>query len=415
MLKIVISILLGAVAVAVISAGMLVLFGVSNEPEIPLDWTVSQADIARAKTILREGSKTQANQVGTISLSQADLNLAVNYLINRFTKGRAIISLKPNKLKFIVSAALPENNFGKYVNITFRLGNEDGKPLPALTKFKAGKLLLPSKLASWLIDSTIKHSSLNDYIILATDSIQAVNMEADRITITYQPSRETLNTARDFLTHGNTGNTKGNIYQDRLAEVVRNHDPEWRLSLADILRPLFVIALQRSTHESAIEENRLVIFTVNNYVNYASTGAPPPSPHYPAFLYRRIDLAQHFIGAAAITASVNSEIAQAMGEEKEIQDAKSGSGFSFVDLCADRVGARFGEMATVTPESARKLQERMAVIKDYSSFMPDPRNLPEQMNEKAFKERYGSMKSKAYEEVSQLIDALIDVTPLYQK
>jgi hypothetical protein len=36
------------------------------------------------------------------------------------------------------------------------------------------------------------------------------------------------------------------------------------------------------------------------------------------------------------------------------------------------------------------------------------------MNEKAFAERYGSMKSQAYQEVSAQIDALIDATPLFQ-
>ncbi len=414
LLKALIKILLLVCAASVIAAALLIFFGISDEPDIKLDWTVSQADITRAKTILHEGSKTKADEVGTITLNQADIDLVSNYLLNRFTKGRALISLQPNKLKFVVAAALPNNRLGKYINITFRLGNEDNNPLPTLTKFKAGKLLLPSKLAAFAIQTTIKHSRLNEYVILATDSIQAVNIEENRVSVTYQPNRETLRTARDFLTHGNTNNPQASLYENKLAEIIRQHDPNWRLSLADILRPLFVIALSRSTPETAVEENRTIIFLVNNYVNSAKTGAKSITPSYPAFLYKRIDLAQHFIGAAAITASVNSQIAQVMGEEKEIQDAKSGSGFSFVDLCADRAGTRFGELATASPESALKLQRTMSAIKDYSDFMPDPRDLPEQMNEAAFKQRYGSVNSKSYKDVSKLIDALIAATPIYR-
>jgi hypothetical protein len=409
-LKLLIRVIAGSIAFFLSALALLLFFGISNEPEIKLDWSVGSADILRAKTLLHEGSKTRVNHVGTITLSQADLNLTTNYLLNRFTQGRAQIFLQPNKLKFVVSAALPKNNLGKYVNITFRLGNEDGAALPTLTKFKAGKLLLPSKLAGWVIDTVIKNSRLNEYVILATDSIQAVKIDADKISVTYQPSRATLTTARDFLTHSETIDDRAKIYRDTLNEIVRKHDPAWRLSLADLFKPLFAIALQRSSSETAIEENRLVIFTVNNYVNQMENA----ETHFPAFLYKRIDLAQHFTGAAAITASINSQMAQIMSEEKEIQDAKTGSGFSFIDLCADRAGARFGEMATTNPQTARQLQKKMAAVKDYSEFMPDPRQLPEQMNEKAFAERYGNMKSQAYQEVSKQIDALIDATPLFK-
>jgi len=48
------------------------------------------------------------------------------------------------------------------------LGNDDHSELPSLTKFKAGKLLLPAKFAAFVIDNIIRYTSLNDYFILAT-------------------------------------------------------------------------------------------------------------------------------------------------------------------------------------------------------------------------------------------------------
>ncbi|MDA1343279.1 MAG: hypothetical protein O2966_05335, partial [Proteobacteria bacterium] len=116
-------------AALIMMVAMLVCFGISDQPDLPLDWMITQADVSRAKKILREGSKTRLDEIGTIELSQADLSLSANYLLNRFSKGRALISLKENKIKFVVTTTLPENFLGKYLNITFRLGNENGSQL----------------------------------------------------------------------------------------------------------------------------------------------------------------------------------------------------------------------------------------------------------------------------------------------
>ncbi len=405
--------------VVVILSTTLVLFAVGNEPETELDWSLSHDDIIRAKKILHEGSKIKPDEINTIELSAVDLNLAANYLLNRYSKSAAKIELKNDQLRFNVTVTLPDNVLGRYLNVSFRLGNDVDSPLPSITKFKAGKLLLPAALSAWVIDTVIQHTSLNEYFILATRPINAIEIDSKKLTINYYSNPETLIQAKNLLTHGDIKPAQ-NVYQQKLTEVVATHDPEWRLSLADILKPLFEMAYQRSTLDNAIEENRTVIFTVNDYVNKLGTQkmlAGNPSindKEYPAFLYKRIDLAQHFIGSAALTASVNRQVAQAMGEEKELSDAQGGSGFSFIDLAADKAGTRFGELATASPENARQVQKAMLNIKDYTDFMPDPRDLPEHMNEDEFKQRYQSVNSPAYQEILKLIDARIAASPIYQ-
>ena len=314
---------------------------------------------------------------------------------------------------------VPENRLGKYLNITFRLGNEEGEQLPTITKFKAGQLLIPAKIAGFIINTFIENSALNNYFILATRPIQGVKIEPEKITISYFSSLETLITAKNVLT-GTNNPPALNIYHQKIADIIAKHDPSWRLSLAELLKPLFEIAYQRSNLDNAIEENRLVIMTVNDYVNKKQSKAfeqpakPSEGKQYVAFLYKRSDLAQHFIGSAALTASVNNQVAKVVGEEKELSDAQSGSGFSFIDLAADKAGTRFGEVATASPESARQLQLAMMQIKDYTDFMPDPRDLPEKMNEADFKKRYGSIHSADYREISKKIDARIAAIPMYK-
>lgn len=399
---------------------MLVFFGVSNKPDIAVGWTLTREDIARAKKILHEGSKTKPDEIGTIELTQPDLNLAANYLLNRYSRSAAKIELKNKVLRFTVTMTLPQNNLGQYLNISFRLGNDDENELPTLTKFKAGKLLLPAKFAAFVIVNIIRYTSLNEYFILATHPIKTVKIDQQKISITYYSSLETLIQARNFLTQSGD-NPKLDIYQQKLFEITASHDPEWRLSLADLLKPLFELAYQRSTLENAIEENKIAIMAINDYVNkketrkFLSSSASKPitEKRYSTFLYKRIDLAQHFIGSAAITASLNGQVAKVAGEEKELSDAKDGSGFSFIDLAADKAGTRFGEMATSSPESARKIQKAMSGIKDYSDFMPDPRDLPEHMDETEFKQRFQSVDSPAYQEISKQIDARITAAPIY--
>lgn len=419
-MKTLLRLMLYSLATVLVLCITLVLFAVGNTPDVALQWSMTRADIQRAKKILHEGYKTKPDEIATLALSRADLNLAANYLLNRYSKSAVHISLNENKLKFNVTATLPENRLGKYLNVTFRLGNEGDSTLPTLTKFKAGKLLLPSKLAAFAIGQVIEHSSLKDYFILATQPIEKVDIGQDKITITYHSNRETLVKARDLLTHG-TQSKALTPYQQKLLDVVAEHNPHWRLSIAELLKPLFALAYQRSTLETAIEENKQAIFAVNDYVNKEGSQTLPSNimdtttvRKTSTFLYKRIDLAQHFIASAAITASANGQIAQMLGEEKELKDAKDGTGFSFVDLAADKAGTKFGEVAIQSAESARQLQKAMSEITDYHDFMPDPTQLPENMPERQFKQRFDSINSPTYKKLIRHIEAQVASLPIYQ-
>ena len=409
-----------ALSTVVILCALLIVFGISDTPTVAVGWTLTHDDIVRAKKILYEGSKTKPDEIGTIELTQPDINLAANYLFNRYRKSAVKIELKDNIVRFSVTMTLPKNYLGQYLNISFRFGNEGNNELPSLKKFKAGELLLPAKFSAFVIDNIIRHTSLNEYFILATRPIRSIIIDQEKVTISYHSSLENLIQAQNVLADGGK-NKDLDIYQQKLTDVIAQHDSTWRLSLADLLKPLFTLAYQRSNLENAIDENKMAIITINNYVNRKETKKFLSLPlatlntdkRYPTFLYKRIDLAQHFIGSAAITASMNDQISKTVGEEKELSDAQGGSGFSFVDLAADKAGTRFGEMATSSPESARKLQKKISEIKDYTDFMPDPSDLPEHMDDTEFKRRFESVNSAIYQELSKKIDERITATPIY--
>jgi hypothetical protein len=283
-----------------------------------------------------------------------------------------------------------------------------------------GKLILPTPLAQWLAEIIINRAGLNQYLLLATRHIKAISIKPDNITLHYSATLSSLLPSKANNTAANEKTLR--FYKQTISDIVAHHDNKWLLSLAELLKPLFALAYQRSELTTAIEENRAVIIAVNDYVNKKETeqfltdGTKSNNElYYYAYLYKRADLAQHFIASAALTVAMNQHIANIVGEEKELNDAiEGGTGFSFVDLAADKAGTRFGQMAIASAQSARQLQQRMIAINDYSAFMPEPTDLPEKMNTEQFKQHYQSINSEAYLALSKEIDNRINALAIYQ-
>jgi len=373
--------------------------GLSFQTNQPTPTKLTQEHITQARKILHEGTKIKPAELARITLTQTDLNLAGNYLLSQYLQSTIHVELVNHKVRCKVSVVLPTKSWPLYFNMSFRLGNEIGEPLPRILKFKIGELLLPANVADKVIHTLIRYSFLNDYFILATKPIERIEIADEYLTIFYDSA----------LPNHEFNEQSRLVYQQKIVEIISKHDPKWRLSLADLLKPVFALVHESATIKTAIEENRSAILAINDYVNAESP------PIYPAFLYKRSDLAQHFMGAATLTASTNSQVAKALGEVKELRDSKTGgSGFSFVDLAADKVGSRFGEIAVSSPENAYRLAQLVSQIKDYRDFMPDPRDLPEHMSEDVFKQTFESTKSVAYLALSAQIDARMALIPLYQ-
>ncbi|NOR68354.1 MAG: hypothetical protein GQ532_01440, partial [Methylomarinum sp.] len=256
-----------------------------------------------------------------------------------------------------------------------------------------------------------------DYYILAAQHIRGIQISNKQLTISYT-SPKNLNNKLSL----NDKNYQSVIfYQQHLSNIIAQHDPKWRLSLAELLQPLFKFAYQRSTINTAIAENRAVLIAISSYVNKNEIQAFLPfklgletQKNYPASLYRRTDMAKHFMISAVLAATGAETLAHILGQEKELNDAKQGSGFSFIDLAGDRAGLRFGKTAIASPTEARKLQKRMFNIKDYTAFMPEVRDLPENMSHTVFKQQYDSIYSAKYQNMLKKIDQRIAQLVIYQ-
>jgi hypothetical protein len=128
----------------------------------------------------------------------------------------------------------------------------------------------------------------------------------------------------------------------------------------------------------------------------------------PPLLLGRPDLPKHWALSAALTAVLGSDLSQAMGVWKEVADSgPDGSGFSFVDLSADRSGIAFGKRATA-PDQAEATARALRTITAEMLLPIRALALQEGMDEVQFAQRYVRVDSAQYKAMIARIDQLLN-------
>lgn len=394
----------------------LVLFlTIESEPITRNTLHLTHTDI---QNVLKAINHSQLKEQKMLRLSEKNLNIALSYLLNHYLHSTSKITIEQQQLDFKIALLFSNNYFRKYLNFNFKLTKQDGYPI--INHLKIGKIRIADEYAGLILEKIIKHTPLKEYYVLAAQHTKDINISADRfLTISYiTPSDIDFN---NKLSLNNRSLQSILLYQHQITNIIAQHNPKWRLSLAELFQPLFKQAYQRSTLETAILENRAVLIAISTYVNKSEIQtyipfdiSPSTQRQYPASLYKRPDMAKHFMASAVLAASGAESLANMLGQNKELDDAKHGSGFSFIDLAGDRAGLKFGKMATSSPTKARELQKNISNIKDYTSFMPEVRDLPENMSDIEFKNKFESVSSIKYQNMLKKIDKRISSLLIYQ-
>jgi hypothetical protein len=132
-------------------------------------------------------------------------------------------------------------------------------------------------------------------------------------------------------------------------------------------------------------------------------------------LHDRADLPKHWSLSAALAVGGGAQLAQAMGEWKELADSLTPqsafaigdpSGFSFVDISADRAGFRTAA-AALQPDQAADRAIRLRVATDESLLPAILLGQPEGLTEAQFTSRYGSIGDPRYTATIDRIDAAL--------
>ncbi|MCK5831821.1 MAG: hypothetical protein KAH20_16120 [Methylococcales bacterium] len=401
--------------VPVLILTLVLLFTIENTPITRDNIQLTHKDI---QNVLKTINKSSLKEQKTLKLSEKNLNIALSYLLNHYLHSTSKITVEQKQLDFKIALLLSNNYFRKYLNFNFKLTKQDGYPI--INQLKIGKIGIADKFAGQILEKIIKHTPLKEYYILAAQHTKDINISRDRfLTVSYIPPSDI--DLKNKLSLNNRNFQSILLYQHQITIIIAQHNPKWRLSLAELFQPLFKQAYQRSTPETATSENRAVLIAISTYVNKSEIQtyipfdiSPSTQKQYPASLYKRPDMAKHFMASAVLAATGAETLATMLGQHKELDDAKHGSGFSFIDLAGDRAGLKFGKMAVTSPAKARKLQYIISNIKDYKSFMPEVRDLPENMNDIEFKNNFESISSEKYQDMLSKIDKRISSLFIYQ-
>ena len=389
-------------------------FAIDNSPQPYTAQGFNRDDIQRAKQLLHINPDEQ-DSIKTLNLNSKDLNIAVNYLLNHYVENTTAIRIEPDRIVFQIAIFVPPSWWGSYLDLSFNIRqNQQGIYLKS---FKLGEISIPDPAANWLVPFIVHNTPLNQYWQLATQYIKSVNLTPDSLEISYLSSF--VEQAKRLAVQKHKDYPNLPIYQQQINDIVNQHDPEWRLSIMDLIQPLFATAYQRSNESTAINENRAVIIAIATYVFKGELRKYLPigliyNKEYPVFAYKRIDIPQHFIASALLTAVDSPFLTHKMGIDKEVGDSQKGSGFSFIDLLADKAGIRFGQMAISSAKQARALQQALANSKDYTLIIPAIDGLPEQMDQDSFEQLYTEIGSPAYEDMIKIIETRINNLAIYQ-
>jgi hypothetical protein len=413
---------LGTFIVLLVAAAIfLVSRALEDQPLVSRGEDVSTAAISRARDILRRNDprRLAPNTTREVRLAGPDLEALLNFAARRGIPGAASLDLRQGGADVRYTATLPrllaDLGVGRFVNVDASLG-ANGSQID-IEQVRIGRIPLPGVLFEAALAQYIRHTDLAPEVALLKKTISKVAITPTDVAVTYVWQPELLDSARNLALSP--------ADQQRLAAAQRlfvdtlGHTSAGsrKVALADVLGPLLQQASQQPGADRA-QAYRDVLLVAALHLSGRNIAAlipdaarwPKPRP-VTLTLRERGDLAQHFVISAAIAAQAGEPLAKAVGLDKEIDDSQRGSGFSFVDLAADRAGTRLGQLAARSPE---RLAAAVAAGLTDAALLPSINGLPEHMMADEFSRRFGSPEAPAYRQMSDEIDRRIAALALFR-
>ncbi len=395
--------------------------------------TATTTDTTRVRSFARRGVDQLLNAKAPTILSVSELDIRsifalAKHAVRRFS-GKVQVTRRG--MDATVTYKLPANPWRNYLNIRFGL-NPSSSGM-AIRSIRVGKLTIPGRVASTSLRYGLNISLGDNTGDQFLSSVSSVRFEQSVIKFRIKPvpdlkprlqafSKRLAKVRDDVALLGDP--VRIGIYYAKLVALSKENSAEDTVSLAKFVGPLFRLAHSRGG--DPVEENRAALLALVIYFGDARferltgpvrTGAL--KGHRPKVsavrLGGRRDLLLHFTISAGLRIVSDHGVAMAIGEFKELLDAaRGGTGFSFVDLAADRAGARFAEVATSEYGAARRLQTVLAASTSEQDFSPAFNGLVEGLSDTAFRKSFGNVNDRRYKAVVHEIDRRILSLRIFQ-
>jgi len=396
----------GTVALAGLS--LLLLFGLlvfSTAPTIDRHRKPTAQDIGAAHALLEQIKAAQV--VGTSAhLRLATSQVAAVAILASEASGVERVEAGVEGDLLVGRASLPVAG-GLWINTAATMaGTHDGFPTVTLS---VGRLVLPKVASRWLAEFTrwlLKRKGVG--LPPLDDLIPFLSVAGGTLT-----ANLALPPGSDLITRL-VGTAAASVDEGRVVQaycrLARAHEAIPDPQLVSLVQGAF----QGAAGTDVVEYNRAAFVALSFYVvgdeafSLAPTAAAGvarcPPPRGDVLLRGRRDLAKHWTYSAALTAVLGERAAVNLGEWKELHDSNpSGSGFSFVDLAADRSGLNVAHRA-LDPTSANLAAHSLRSVSDEELLPRVLTQAPEGLSDGDFITRFGGLGQKHYRESVARID-----------
>lgn len=402
-------------AVSCIVAALWLAF--DESPRVNGGTTVSVADVQRARMLMAQNDprRGKAGVLRTVRLTGADLTLLLQYAAEHAHLQGVSIDLSDGEAVLTASLEGPSTPFGKWLNIEALFIDTMG--MPAVDRLRVGRLPLPRFVSARAVEWALHRYGADAALKSANAMVRSVAITPSGVSIGYVLNHDAVGQVRGMLMTDEDV-TRLRIYTLRLAQIVAATPPRARISLPELLTPMFRLETERASEGDAEQETRALLLALALYVTnhsparYLGGVASWATPvRRVVTLAGRDDFPKHFLVSAVLSAEAGGVLADAVGLSKEVDDSHGGSGFSFNDIAADRSGTQFGLLAISDPARLRSAMARSVSEQD---IFPQVADLPEFLPDAEFQRRFGGIGAPAYKNMMAMIEARVAAIPLYK-
>lgn len=302
------------------------------------------------------------------------------------------------------SLALP---VGLWVNATATVsGTHDGFPAYRL---KVGRVTFPPWAGRWLAELGRRVLRMRGVDIPPLDAlISRVSIDRQHVRVDFALPRQSA-LLRGILAARGT-ELDDALVSEIYCRLAAEQGTEPATTLPHLVRRTF-----DPSHAAATEAYSRAAFVALSFLvvgeriervapRAAELAGHCPRPIGPITLQQREDLAMHWAFSAGLTAVLGGETASSLGEWKELDDSlPNGSGFSFVDLAADRSGMQAALRALDSATVASAARGLSRATED--SLLPAALlQAPEGLSEASFEDSFSSLDQARYRQAVASID-----------
>ncbi|MFT5722461.1 MAG: hypothetical protein ACI9W6_002790 [Motiliproteus sp.] len=418
--------------IGVVALGFMLSMALSDQPSVATPRDTSPQQVYQIKALAQRMLKAlKRSSPSTVRVSQAELNSVSSLVARAYPELLSQFSVDPQGLGLVLSLALPNNPFGRYLSLRLHV------PIAArqlrIEQLQLGSLRIPDRLLQTLLPRLLDllfDSGQRETLLL---TLRLAQTSPERLTVAIHPPANASEKVRLLLARIQgfssdkpaLDNSRISHYYSLLQQQAAGVDPQQWLSVTQFIAPLFRQLAQQADSEDAHLEAGAALLALAIYLGSPQveqltgpvlTEQQRQQPvHNRTLLQGRIDLRQHFAVSAALQVLADAGFSHAIGEFKELLDSrKEGSGFSFADLAADRAGTLFAQRASRDPQQAMAFLQLFEPPLRESDLMIAIDTLPEGLTQAEFQTRYQGLQGKGYLALLERIDTELAELRLYR-